>query len=231
MNLEASKDSNSIPVVQKINSIISNNNSDFILISDVQEKEEFLKMYKENLAYQKTIKYKEIWDVIVIYYICKSDNFLISEDNFIITKLNKDTWLVFVNKRFQERLEYFFVDLNLWKVIEAPKWLKYDSEKSNYSKNIYTFALSRFSDCPLYFLYRIDNWKFEQKTADYLNITDVFDGEKWMKLSIWKREYILSDGQISSLDKITELNQMEKLPTLKEIFIEYIKDVFLKNKK
>lgn len=231
MSLEASKDGNSIPVVQKINSIMSNNNSDFLLISDAQEKEDFLKMYEENLAYQKTIKYKEIWGVIIVYYTYKSENFLISEDNFVITRLNKDVWLVFVNKSFQEKLEYFFVDLNLWKVIESPKWLKYDSEKSNYSKNIYAFALSRFSDCPLYFLYKIDNWKFEQKTADYLNITDVFYSLRWMKLSIWKREYILSDEQISSLDKITELNQMEKLPTLKEIFIEYIKDVFSKNKK
>lgn len=231
MNLEIKKDSNSILVVQKINSIMSNDDSDFLLISDAQEKEEFLKIYKENLAYQKTIKYKEIWGVIVVYYICKSDNIFVSEDDFVITKLDKDIWLVFVNKKFQEKLEYFFVDLNLWKIIEAPKWLKYDSIKSNYSKNIYTFALSRFDDSPLYFLYKIRDWKFEQKVADYLSICEVFDGVRWMKLSIWKREYILSDSQMLSFDKITELNQMERLPTLKEVFIEYIKDVFSKNKK
>ena len=153
------------------------------------------------------------------------------EDEFIIDKLNKDIWLVFVNKRFDERIEYFFVDLNLWKIIKVPKWLKYDSEKSNYSKNIYTFALSRFDDCPLYFLYKIRDWKFDQKIADYLPITYVFDGLRWMKLSIWKREYILSDSQMLSFDKITELNQMEKISTLKEVFVEYIKDVFSKNKK
>jgi hypothetical protein len=32
-------------------------------------------------------------------------------------------------------------------------------------------------------------------------------------------------------DKITKLDQMEKISTLKEIFIQYIKDVFSKNKK
>ena len=53
MNLETSKNNNSDFIVHKINDLLSKNNSDFLIISDKQEKEKFLKIYEENLAYQK----------------------------------------------------------------------------------------------------------------------------------------------------------------------------------